>query len=76
MGHVGTNVCGYRLADGSQGNKGASFDARDRDPLGGISRVEDVIYRVDGSLGGKAEYSSHCGTANTPKTSKLGISSA
>lgn len=35
-------LCGFRPTDGSQGHGGASFDARDRNPLGGISYPEKV----------------------------------
>jgi len=38
-GNVGANIGGIRTADGSEEHGGDSFDARDLEPSGGISRI-------------------------------------
>ena len=41
--NIGANVDGFNRTDGcSERHGGASFDARDREPLGDISHVEDI----------------------------------
>ena len=51
---IGVNVDGFHRAEGSEGRGGASFDARDREPFGGISHAEDVTFD-EGVLGEKPE---------------------
>jgi len=41
-GKVGENIGDFRPTDSFEGYGGDSFDARDREPLGGISRAEDL----------------------------------
>lgn len=41
---VGINVCGFRLTDGSEERCRSSFDARDKEPLGGISRAGNLDF--------------------------------
>lgn len=50
-GNVGANVGGFRSTDGSEELGGASFNARYREPLEGISRVADLDYDEGDILG-------------------------
>ena len=60
--------------DGPEGYGRASFDARDREPLGGISGVEDLDYDEAGSIGENSECSPQRGIAKSPETINLGKS--
>lgn len=44
MGNVGANVGRFRPADDFEGHGGTSLEARDREPLGGISCIKDLGY--------------------------------
>lgn len=67
-----SNVGGFRSIDGSEGHGGASSDASDLEPLGGISRIEDLDHDKGDSLGEKSGCSLQQGT----KTSADSIASA
>lgn len=74
-GNIGTNVSGFRCADGSKGHGGSSFGARDQNHFGGISRVEYLTFD-QGLFGEKSEYSSQCGTTqSSAKTTADSIAS-
>lgn len=72
MEDVGTNGDGFRSAESSQSNAGASVDALDREPLGGISHVRDLDNEEGGNIGEKNECSSQQGTAKSPEKFKIG----
>lgn len=62
--NIGTKVGDLHPADHSQGNGRAFFYARDREPLGGVARIEDLAYD-ESILGGKFECSPQRGTQAT-----------
>lgn len=73
IGDVGTKVGGSRPADGSQGNSGASFDARDREHPWGIYRcVEDHDHHKDSSLGENPNGHPNGGRPSHAKCSRWG----
>lgn len=65
----------FRPVDGSQRKNGTFFEARDQEPLMGISRVEDLVYDKDGSRREKSECSPQRGTGKSPETFMLGLAS-
>lgn len=74
-GTVGTNVDGFLPSNGSQGNDGAPFDARDRERLGVISYTQDLDNNEDDSLGETPNTHPDAGLQISPEASKLGNSS-
>ena len=70
-GNVESNFDGLRPADGSEGCRGDSFDARDREPLGGIPRVEELDCNQGGNLDENSGWPYQRETGISPETFKL-----
>lgn len=64
-GIIRANIDSFCPAEGSEGYGRASFNARGRKPLGGISRVEDITFDASSYLGEDPECPPQLGTRIT-----------